>query len=175
MPFPNSACLQMDSGGGWEHEAWADLSPERNIRLQPQGRESRPWMLERRRGLARDIYNRIKEDGRFVDTAMSNEIRYCMNAMLNHGGCSAYQLVVGSNPVDLHPWEDYDRDLHFVQNTSVSSQFTQQWKLRVTAQGARGTGPANGKLRRIMDRNQTFNSIDIAIGDSVIFHKQISR
>ena len=33
----------------------------------------------------------------------------------------------------------------------------------------------NSKSRRISERNQTFESMDIASGGSVIFHKQISR
>ena len=33
----------------------------------------------------------------------------------------------------------------------------------------------NGKMRRIMERNQTFNIAGFAIGDSALFYKQISR
>ena len=45
-------------------------------------------------------------------------------------------MVFGSNPVDLYAWEGKDEDLAFAQDTSLSGQFVQQWKLRRMAQEA---------------------------------------
>ena len=75
----------------------------------------------------------------------------------------------------LYEREESDRDLDSAQNAPVSSQFLLQWELRTMAQEAMLRGMATGKVRRIMDRNQTFNSIEITIGDSVIFYRQVSR
>ena len=44
----------------------------------------------------------------------------------------------------------------------------------MTAQDAMLKEMGNGKLRRILDRNQTFENTDTAVGDPEIFHKQIS-
>ena len=43
------------------------------------------------------------------------------------GGVSAYQLVFGSNPVDLSGWEGNDEDSLFTQDTSLAGQSAQQW------------------------------------------------
>ena len=102
---------------------------------------------------------------------MLNEISYCLNSTLNHGGFSSYRLVLGSNPVELFSWDCNDHDRDFVQNTLVSSQFTLQRKLRVTAQQAMLRGMANGNLGSFVDRNRTFNTSDIAIGDTVIVER----
>ena len=45
-----------------------------------------PLMLERRNGLARGMYNRLREDGRFVVRATSGEGQYCLNTILSHYG-----------------------------------------------------------------------------------------
>ena len=120
----------MDSCGGWKREVWTG----RDIRRQLQGKGAQPWTSERRNGLARGIYSRLREDGRFVEKEALNEIQYCMNTTLRHSGFFAYQLVFGANPMDLYPWEDDDREFNFAQNASVSSQFTSQWKLLVMTQ-----------------------------------------
>ena len=126
-------------------------------------------MLERRSGLYRGIYGFSHGDGRLVDRAALRETQYCGNAMLNHGGFSAYQLAFGPNTVDLYSWEDDDRDLDFAENISVSSQSVLRWKLRVMAQGAMSKGMANSKLRRILGHDRTFGSTDVEIGCPVIF------
>ena len=94
-------------------------------------------MLERRNGLAIGIFNRLHEGGRAADRATSVEVQHCLDAVLKHGGFSAYQMAVGSNPVDLSFWKD--------------------------------------KLRRILARDRTSESTGMAVGDSAIFHKRISR
>ena len=165
----------MESGGEWGNEVWADPRSARNIGRQFRGESAHPCMSVRRNGLVREITKRLHEDGRFTEHAVSNENQYCVNTMLNHGGLSAYQFVFGSNPIDLYFWEDNDRDVDFAHNASVSIQFALQWKLRAMARGALPKEIATNKRRRTLDRNQTFDSADIAIGDSVIFYKQISR
>ena len=76
----------MESGVDWEGEVCTDVCPERNIRLHFQARDAPSWMLERRHAVARGIHYRLHGNGRFVDTAASNEIQYCVITMLNHGG-----------------------------------------------------------------------------------------
>ena len=83
----------MGSGGERGDEVWADRCPERNIRCQFQSKGSNPLMLEQRNCRARGIFNRLHEDGRFADEAALNEIQYCTNTMLNHGGPPAYQVA----------------------------------------------------------------------------------
>ena len=53
---------------------------------------------------------------------------------MSGNGFSAYQMVFGSNPVDLFGWGGKDEDLMFPQDTSVAGQFAQQRKLRMRAQ-----------------------------------------
>ena len=92
----------MDSGGEWRTEVWADSCSERNIRLQFRGKGARPWVLERRNGFARGIYNRLRGKGRFVDRAIIEEAQYCLSTTLNHGGFSAYRMVSEPDPVNLY-------------------------------------------------------------------------
>ena len=130
-----------------------------------------PWLLERRNGLARGIFNRLIEDDRFPSGQILGEVQRCLNSMLASSGFSAYQMVFGSNPADLFGWGDSDEDLLFAQGTSLAGQFANQWKLRVRAQEATLREVANGKLRRILARNQTFNCAEVAVGDMVLFYK----
>lgn len=102
--FGRPACLQMHNGGESKNEAWLDFWSDRNIRHQFHRKGSNPWMLGRRSGLARGIYSRTKEDGRFAGEAVLNEIRYCVNTALNHCGFSAYHLVFGSIAADPYAW-----------------------------------------------------------------------
>ena len=48
-------------GGEWKKGLWRDLCVEPRIKLVIQGVGAHPWILERRNGLARGIYNRLKE------------------------------------------------------------------------------------------------------------------
>ena len=42
--------------------------------------------------------------------------------MLSANGFSAYQMVFGSNPVDLFGWEDGDEDMLFAQDTPLADE-----------------------------------------------------
>ena len=116
-------------------------------------------MLERRNGLARGIYNKLVEDDRFSSEKILGEVQWRLNAMLSSSGFSAYQMVFGSNPVDLFGWDDSDEELLFAQDTSLVGQFanhsgnligrTSEWKLRMRAQEATLREVANSKLRPI--------------------------
>ena len=55
------------------------------------------------------------------------------NTLVSASGYSAYQLVFGSNSMDLYGWDDTDEDLLFARDTSISGQFVQQWQLRIRA------------------------------------------
>ena len=81
--FGKRRCFRMDSGGEWMREVGAGLRSERNSRLQFQGKDAHPWMLGRRNGLARGIYNKLHEDGHFAGRVIFNDAHYCLNAMLN--------------------------------------------------------------------------------------------
>ena len=59
---------------------------------------------------------------------------------------SAYQMVFVANHVDLFRWGDRDEDLAFAQDTSLSGQFAQQWKLRAMAQEAALAEATNSNL-----------------------------
>ena len=90
-----------DSGGEWKNEVRTGSRPERNISLQLQGKGANSWMLERRNGLARGILYESREGGRFVDMSILNDGQYCLNAVLNHAGFSAYRMAFGSNSAHL--------------------------------------------------------------------------
>ena len=120
----------------WENEVWTDYCSERCIKLLFQGAGAHPWLLERRNGLARGIYNRLVEDDRFSSEEILGEVQWRLNAMLSTSGFSAYQMVFGSNPADLFGWDDSEEDLSFAQDTSLAGQFVNQWKLRMRAQEA---------------------------------------
>ena len=66
--------------------------------------------------------------------------------MISASGYSAFQLVFGSNPVGPYGWGDQDENLLFEQDSSVSGQFAQQWKLRMMAEEAALKEAANSKL-----------------------------
>ena len=63
--FAPPKAIQMDEGGEWKNEAWADFCADRRIKLFFQCVGAHPWILERRNGLARGIYNRMMADDRF--------------------------------------------------------------------------------------------------------------
>ena len=115
--------IQMDEGGEWKNEVWMDYCSDRRIKLIFQGVGAHPWLLERRNGLARGIYNRLIEDDRFSSGRILSEVQWCLNTMLSAGGFSAYQMVFGSNPVDSFGWDDGDEDLLFARDSSLAGQF----------------------------------------------------
>ena len=167
--------LQTDGGGERGNEAGADSCKEREIRLQFRQGGDRPCSLGRRNGLAGGMYNRLAVDGRFLYRAIINEERFRPNAMMSHGGFSAYWMVFGSNPEDSYLGRDEDSDLDFAQDTSASGQFAQLWKLRTSAQEATLTEIRNGKSRPPLARIKTFGCKDVQVGDSAGLRQQIGR
>ena len=77
--------------------------------------------------------------------------------------------------MDLYGWADTGEDLLFAQAASTSGQFAQRWQLRVRAQEAALKGVAKSKLRRLLAYNQTFDCVDIKVGDLVLFLKRLIR
>ena len=77
-------------------------------------------------------------------------------------------MAFGSNPVDLFSRQDSGVDLDFVQNTFISRRPLLQWKPRVMAQEAVLAERTPSEMRRILFHNQTFESVESAIGDSAI-------
>ena len=121
--------------------------------------------------MARGIYNRPKADRFYTGSQILTEAQWRLNTMVSASGYSAYQLVFGSNPMDLYGWGDTDEDLLFARDTSISGQFVQQWQLRIRAQEAALKEIANSKLRRLLAYNKTFDCADIKVGGSVLFYK----
>ena len=80
----------MDDGGEWENEVWADHYSERRIKLRFQEVRARPWILERRSGLARGIYYRLVSDDRFPGKQIPPGVRRCLSAFISGGGYAAY-------------------------------------------------------------------------------------
>ena len=165
----------MDEGGEWKNAIWTDLCAERRIKVQFRGVGAHPWLLERRNGPARGIYNRLVEDDRFSKKMILLEAQWCLNTMLSACRFSAHQMVLGSNPADLCGWEDKDEDLMFAQDTSLAGRLVQQWELRMRAQEATLKEIARSKLRRLLAYSKSFNCADIAGGDDVPFYKAQSR
>ena len=125
----------------------------RRIKLHSQCVGAHPWALGRRNGFANGIYNRLVDGDRFLSRPILSEVQWWPNTLLSPSGFSAYQMVFGSNPVDLFGWEDVDEDLLFAQDTALAGQFVQQWKLRMRAHEATLKQVANSKLRRLLARN----------------------
>ena len=144
---------------------------ERRIKLVFQGAGDHPWILDRRRGLVRGIRNRLKADRFFTGPQILAEAQWCLNSRVSASGCSAYQLVLGSNPTDLYGRGDTDEDLLFAQDTSISGQSARQWQLRIRAQEAALKEIANSRPRRLLAYNKTFDCVGIKVGDSALCYK----
>ena len=140
---------------------------ERRIQLVFQGAGAHPWILERRNGVGRGIYNRLKADRFYAASQILTEAQWCLITLVPAGGYSAYQLVFGSNPMDLFGWDDSDEDLLFARDTSISGQVVQQWQLRIRAQEAALKEIAKSNLRRLVAYNKTFDYVDTKVGYSV--------
>ena len=119
------------------------------VGAQFQGAGAYRWILERRNGLARGIYYRLVADDSFSGKQIFAEVARCLYALISGGRYSAYQLVFGSNPVDLLGWDDQYEDLLFAQDTSPSGQFVRQWKPRMMERVAAFEIVAGSKLRRL--------------------------
>ena len=73
----------MDEGGEWKNEVRTDYCPERRIKLLFHGVGAHRWLLERRNGLARGIYNRLVEDDRFSIEKILGEVQWRLNTLLS--------------------------------------------------------------------------------------------
>ena len=99
-----------------------------------KGFGAHPWILDRRNGLARGIHTRLKAGDRFFGGQIRAEVQWRLNALIAREGFPAYRLVSGANPVGLFRRDGRNEDLTFTQDTSITGQFVQQWKLRAMAQ-----------------------------------------
>ena len=105
------------------------------------------WLLERRNGLARGIYDRLVADARFASKKIFAEPQYRLHTLLRPSGSSAYQLVFGYNSADLYGWQDGDDDF-------------------LLATGTSGSGVAN--LRSLLARGASFDCVVAVVGGSVL-------
>ena len=87
----------MGEGGKWKNEFWAELRPGRRVKLLLQV----VGALRRRNGVARGIYNRLKQDVRSSGKQIPAEAQRRLNSLVPGGGFSAYQMAFGPNPVEL--------------------------------------------------------------------------
>ena len=137
----------------------------------PPWRWVRPWILERRNGIARGIYNRLIAEDRYPGRRILAGVEWRLNIMVSAIGYSVSQLVFGSNVVDIYGWGDQDEDLLFAQDASASGRFARQWELFMMAQEAALKEVASSKLRRFLAYNETFNCTDVAIGDIILCYE----
>ena len=84
-------------------------------------------------------------------------------------GRGLVRAFFGANPADPFGWED------MAQDTLITGQFAQQWKLRMMEQGAALMGIADSGLRKSLAYDKTFNCTDVTLGDSVIFYKATNK
>ena len=111
---------------------------------------ARPWILDRRNGIAPGICNRLVVNSRLLCKQLPSELEWSLRALISGGGYLTSQLVSVSNPVDLVGRDDKDGDLMFAQGTSLTGHFAQQRKLRMLAQEAVLEEVANSELRRLL-------------------------
>ena len=101
----------MEGGEKWENEARADLLSEWRIKLELLGVGAHPWLLGRRNGLARGIYDRLVANDRVSGKQILAEYQWCLDTLIFGGGFSASQPVFGSSPAGPLDWGDKDEDL----------------------------------------------------------------
>ena len=82
------------------NEIRADFYAKRRIKLHFQGAGAGPWLVGRRHGLTRGIYNCPAAGDRFLIKQILTETQYRLSTRQSSGGCSAYQVGFGSNPAD---------------------------------------------------------------------------
>ena len=92
--FGTPKSSHLGEGGEWESELWRDLCVERRITLVFQGVGAHPWILERRNGLARGIYNRLQADRYYTGSQIQTEVQRRLNTLVSASGYSGYQLVL---------------------------------------------------------------------------------
>lgn len=119
-----------------------------SVKVQFQGAGARPWLLERRDGLARGIHDRLAADDSFASERIPTDAQYRLDTLPSASGYSASQMVFGSEPAALYGWRDADERLSVAHDTSSSGQFAQQWKIRIMARVGAPKEIANGKFRR---------------------------
>ena len=103
----------MDGGEKWENEPRADLFSEWGIKLEFLGVGAHPWLLGRRNGLTRRIYDRFVANDRVFREQILAGYQWCLHTLISGGGYPAYQRVFGSKPADLRGVNDKDEDLLF--------------------------------------------------------------
>ena len=59
-------CVQMNEGGGWGNDIWADFSARRRVKIDLPGVGARPRLLERSNGLSRGSFYCVADDDRFL-------------------------------------------------------------------------------------------------------------
>ena len=176
MPvFGRPRTTRIDGAGEWENEIRADFRAERSISLQLQGKGAPPWVLERRKGIARGIYNRSVASDRFPSRSIIGEVQYFLNAMLIHRGFDARQMAFRSNPADVYSWQDGDENLQFAQDTSNSGQLAHLWELRLIEREVALKEIAKSKLRRLLGRNQSFKCTVVTVGASALIYARVIR
>ena len=119
--FGPSFSIQIDGGGEWKNELCAELRSERRIRVLYRGVGAHPWVLGRRNGLTRGIYNRLKGGDRFSGKQILAGAQWRLSTLIAGGGPPANRMVFGSDPVDPYRWEDKDGDLTFAQDGAGGS------------------------------------------------------
>ena len=107
------------------NEVRADPCSDRRITLQFQGAGAHLWVLERRNGHARRIYNRLVAGGRLSGNRNPAEVQWRLSALIAEGWFSACRLLFGSNLVDLPRRGEKDEGTSFPQVASQSGQFAQ--------------------------------------------------
>ena len=66
---------------------------------------------------------------------------------------------------------EFDGDLEFAQDTSISGQFAQQSKVCTVEKESTLGETANSKIRRVLARNGSFGRPDVPAGKSVLLYK----
>ena len=134
--------------------------------------ERRPWLLELRSVPARGFYNRLAAGSRLSTRSILGEVRFRLKAMSSHAGLPAFQVVFGSNPVDLFLRQDDDSDSQFAYDTLIPGRLAQLWRLNTLAQQWKN---ADVKLRRLLVHKHSFARTSAAVGNSALPYEVVSR
>ena len=70
----NPIVFRWMDGGEWGNETWADSCSGRRAELQSDGEGARPWILGRRNGHARGVYNRLVAGDRSPASRFSRRV-----------------------------------------------------------------------------------------------------
>ena len=130
---------------------------------------ARRWILDRRNGLAREIFCHLIADAWYTGRQVLAEVRWRLTAKISASGYSASQFVFGSNLVDLYEWDDQDEDLLFATAVSISGQPAPQRELRMMAKEAALKEVGHSKVRRLPAYSGTCDCADVEFGDSALF------